>query len=355
MMNEKQSQILQYINFANLSGSITTVEGLDQYFSINKNDLRNVTARFPLRITPHYLSLIKGTKDPLWRQVVPDLKELKEDRESLDPLCEEKQSPVENLIHRYPDRVLFLVSDQCAMYCRYCMRKRMMKKSFQVTEKTINEGLLYIRRTKTIQEVILSGGDPLMLTDESLHRILKGLREISHVDILRIHTRIPCAMPQRVTNNLAGMLKQFHPLFINIQFNHPDEITKPSETACGRLAKAGIPLGSQTVLLKGVNDDPVVLKTLFTKLLKIRIRPYYLHHPDVIKGTGHFRNSIHTGLKLLKSIQGRISGMAMPHYMIDLPGGGGKIPLLPESIKKIKNGVILVESFNGQVYEYPEN
>ncbi len=317
------------------------------------DDLGKVVAQFPFRITPYFLSLIKTPDSPLARQAIPDKRELQGSLDALDPLSEEDQSPVENLVHRYPDRVLFLVSDQCAMYCRYCMRKRMAKQPFRVTEKTISEGLAYIRKTPAIREVLLSGGDPLMLTDRALSRIFGKIREIPHVEVIRIHTRIPCTLPDRINGDLAGMLKKFHPLFINIQFNHPDEITQASGAACGTLADAGIALGSQSVLLKGVNDDPDILQKLFTGLLKIRVKPYYLHHPDVVKGTGHFRISISEGLKILKSLQGHISGMAIPHYMIDLPGGGGKIPLVPEYVTHTQTGILKVKSFNGRIYEYP--
>lgn len=334
--------------------SLCDVHELGGRFPSDIAGLGHVAARYPFRITPYFLSLIKTADDPLGLQVIPDERELSGGIPSMDPLCEGKQSPVPHLIHRYPDRVLLLVSDQCAMYCRYCMRKRIMGGPFRITRKSIDDGLNYIQQSPLVREVILSGGDPLMLTDRALERILGRLRDISHVEILRIHTRIPCTMPHRITKDISAMLARFHPLFVNIQFNHPDEITDQASAACSELADAGIPLGSQSVLLKGVNDDPAVLYDLFTKLLKIRVKPYYLHHPDVLKSAGHFRVPISVGLDILKKLQGRISGMAIPQYMIDLPGGGGKIPLLPESIKGRYNGILKVESFDGRVYEYPE-
>ena len=324
-------------------------------FPSDLTGLEKLAARYPFRITPYFLSLIKTPEDPLGRQVIPDERELSDGNYPMDPLCEEKQSPVAHLIHRYPDRVLFLVSDQCAMYCRYCMRKRMVGGSFRITRKSIDDGLGYIKQTPTVREVLLSGGDPLMLTDRALCDILEKLNGIPHVEVVRIHTRIPCSMPGRITTELAAMLARFHPLFVNIQFNHPDEITGPSAAACGLLANAGIALGSQSVLLKGVNDDDEILQKLFTALLKIRVKPYYLHHPDLVKSTDHFRVPVSKGLDILKKLQGRISGMAIPRYMIDLPGGGGKIPLLPEFVKERKNGILKVEGFDGRMYEYPED
>ena len=334
---------------------LSDVRQLGSRFKADFPGLPEVTARYPFRISPYFLSLIQQPDDPLGRQVIPDEKELHSRLCAIDPLSEEDQSPVAHLIHRYPDRALFLVSDQCAMYCRYCMRRRMVGRSQGISRQSIHDGIAYIRKNKSIREVLLSGGDPFMLTNRTLDHILFKLREISHVEVLRIHTRTPGALPHRITEKLAEMLKKYHPLFINIQFNHPAEITDTSTAACTLLADAGIPLGSQTVLLKGINDDPEILKNLFTQLLKIRVKPYYLHHPDVVKGTDHFRIPISKGLKIFKSLQGHISGMAIPRYMIDLPGGGGKIPLLPEFITAHKNGILKVESFDGKIYEYPKD
>ena len=351
--NDKRSP--EYIKSETLENLfLSHVHQLKGRFPTDFPDLDQVAEKYPFRITPYFLSLVKTPEDVLGRQVIPHKKELEEGHYPMDPLCEEEQSPVDHLIHRYPDRVLFLVSDQCAMYCRYCMRKRMTADSFRVTRKSIAEGIGYIKNTPTVREVLLSGGDPLMLADTALEDILSLLKGIPHVEVLRIHTRIPCAMPSRITNKLAEMLARFHPLFINIQFNHPDEITEAAAAACGKLAAAGIALGSQSVLLKGINDDADILKNLFTGLLKIRVKPYYLHHPDVVKGTGHFRVPLSKGLEILRGLRGHISGMAIPHYMIDLPGGGGKIPLLPESVRDWKNGILKVEGFDGKTYEYPD-
>ncbi len=317
-----------------------------------------------MRINRYFLSLIRTPYDPIWKQVIPDIAELDDysntgnNLKKLsfledDPLYEERQSPVPNLIHRYPDRVVFLVSGQCALFCRYCMRKRKVGDSYAITNESINAGLEYIQKKKEIRDVILSGGDPLMLDDESLCKILKEVRSIPHVEIIRIHTRIPSAFPMRITHNLANMLKAFHPLYINTHFNHPDEITAESAQACSILADAGIPLGCQTVLLKGVNDNPSVMKQLMQKLLMIRVRPYYIHHPDLIRGTGHFHPSLEKGLAVMQSLRGHISGIGVPQYMIDLPGGGGKIPLLPEYIIKKKPETWFIRNYEGKIFEYP--
>ena len=336
------------------SESLVTPESLAEIFSIDQNAVLRVTRKYPMRINPYFLSLIKKAGDPLGKQVIPDLAEL--DQEIFlkpDPLWEEPQSPGPHLIHRYPDRVVFMVSNQCAIYCRHCMRKRRVGQEKQVSKSAIDRGIEYIRSTPAVRDVIISGGDPLMLSKDRLKKILFQIRQIPHVEIIRIHTRIPCAQPERIDKSLTHMLKQFHPLYINIQFNHPDEITPQSTAACSALADAGIPLGSQTVLLKGVNDDPKVMMNLMQRLLKIRVRPYYLHHADPIEGTRHFRTSIETGLKIMRHLRGRLSGMGVPQYMIDLPGGGGKVPLLPEYVLESSPNKLKVRNFEGEVFTYP--
>ncbi len=342
-----QEKYIKHIRIAGLGD-------LEKKFPIEKEGLQSVISRYPMKITPYFLSLITGAKTPLGMQVIPDQKELDDGFGVEDPLCEEKQSPVSNLIHRYPDRVLFLVSRQCAVHCRYCMRKRIMGQPFHAAMDGIEEGISYIRQTRTVREVLLSGGDPLLLTNDYLGKILEAVKGAAHVKLLRIHTRVPGVMPDRISPDLVRMLKTFQPLYVNIQFNHPDEITRRSAEACRQLADAGIPLGSQTVLLRGVNDTPAVMERLFFELLAIRVRPYYLHHPDLVKGTGHFRTSLTCGFDILKSLQGKISGMAMPRYMIDLPGGGGKVPLQPDAVVETENGSLKVRSFNGRIYEYPD-
>lgn len=336
-----------------LLNSVVTANQLSKYLPVETIKIQNVIKRYPMRINPYYLSLIRKKGDPIWKQAVPDQSEIGDGHLMDDPLSEEIQSPVPNLTHRYPDRVLFLISNQCAMYCRYCMRKRKVGNPFVVNEDTINKGIEYIQKHSTIRDVLVSGGDPLLLEDDDLKRILTRLRAIPHVEIIRIHTRVPCTLPQRITKNLAKILTCLHPIFINTHFNHPDEITFEAAKACAMIADAGIPLGCQTVLLKGVNDCPSVMKLLMQKLLKIRVKPYYIHHADLVKGTGHFRTSIKEGLKIMKALRGYTSGLCVPYYVIDLPGGGGKVPLLPEYIKGEDNGKLIVENYNGEIFEYP--
>jgi len=354
-----------------LASSIVTSSGLAEVLPVLVEDVGAVIEKYPMRINSYFLSLIlkegasnrttqkKGVaagKGPLWQQAVPNIEEL-DQKSDADPLWEEAQSPLPNLIHRYPDRVVFMVSNRCAMYCRHCMRKRRVGDhdgNFNVTEKTINEGIKYITSTPSVKETILSGGDPLMLSDKRVFDILNRLNAITHLDLIRIHTRVPSTLPQRITPSLVSLLKGFHPIYINIQFNHPDEITPEATLACSRLADAGIPLGSQTVLLKGVNDDPEVMMHLMRKLLTIRVRPYYLHHGDPVCGTLHFRTSVKKGLDIMETMRGRLSGIGVPHYMIDLPEGGGKVPLLPAYVRrKERDGRFPVKNYLGKLYDYP--
>ncbi len=340
--NSEEQQALEHCNFSLLTS----------HFSLLTSHFSLIIERYPMRINPYYLSLIQTPEDPIWKQAVPNIAELHDPHGTDDPLTEEKQSPVPNLIHRYPDRVVFLVSAQCAVFCRYCMRKRKVGSPFSVTDKTISAGLDYIQNNSQIRDVILSGGDPLLLDDDLLYDILKKIRSISHVEIIRIHTRIPCTLPQRVTSDLADILKTFHPLYINTHFNHPREITPESTAACNTLADAGIPLGCQTVLLKGVNDNPEVMKRLMRQLLMIRVKPYYIHQLDLARGTRHFQTSPETGLYIMNNLRGHTSGLCVPHLMIDLPGGGGKIPLVPEYVTERKQDKWLIKNYEGKIYEY---
>ncbi len=337
-----------------LASSIISAGDLAEYFSINPVKVEKVTKLFPMLINPYYLSLIKKKGDPLWKQAVPDEKELENYDYSDDPLHEEAQAPVLNIVHRYPDRVLFLVSSRCAVYCRFCMRKRMIGGP-GVTEKRLEDGINYIRQEKKIREILVSGGDPLLLENEQLENILARLHSISHVEVIRIHTRVPSALPQRVTKKLADMLKKYHPVFLNIHVNHHWEITPESKRACAILADAGIPLGSQTVFLKGVNDNAGEIKCLMRGLLSIRVRPYYIHHPDCVKGTGHFRFPVEKGMDIMKNLYGHISGMCIPQYMIDLPGGWGKVPIVPEYVEKRDKENLIVKNYQGVVCKYPNN
>ncbi|MDY6974305.1 MAG: KamA family radical SAM protein, partial [Thermodesulfobacteriota bacterium] len=304
-------------------------------------------------VNPYYLSLIKHKGDAIYRQCIPDIRETADERGLEDPLNEEKLSPVPGVTHRYPDRVLFLVSARCAMYCRFCNRKRKVGRHSLVTRESVREGLGYIRGHHEIRDVLLSGGDPLLLDNHELYLILKELRSMSHVEIIRIGTRVPCTLPQRVTPQLAKMLGKFHPLYINTHFNHPSEITADASLACRRLADAGIPLGCQTVLLKGINDDPPVIRELMQKLLTIRLRPYYLFQADLAKGTAHFWTPISKGLEIMAGLQGHTSGLCVPHFAIDLPGGGGKVPLLPEYVMGANENGLFIKNYAGKEHRYP--
>ncbi|MBI5556225.1 MAG: KamA family radical SAM protein [Deltaproteobacteria bacterium] len=318
-----------------LKNSITRAEDLPVAFGPIDEGVALASQVYPMRINPYYLSLIRQKGDPLWKQAVPCLEELRDDVCFEDPLNEENLSPVPNLIHKYPDRVLFLVCSQCAMYCRFCTRKRKVGTSRMViTRESLAAGIAYIENHPEIRDVLISGGDPLLLSDEQLDEILTAVRRIPTVEIIRIGTRVPCTLPMRVTVRLAGMLKKFHPLYINTHFNHPAEITPEAAKACGRLAGAGIPLSCQTVLLRGVNDDPLTMRELMQKLLRIRVRPYYLFQADMTRGTNHFRTPVALGKEIMRSLIGHTSGLAVPTYALDAPGGGGKIPLLPDYVRE---------------------
>lgn len=332
------------------SESITSLDELGRLFPIDVESLYPVTDRYPLRITRSYLNLIREKNDPIWRQCIPDQRELDQDHLSIDPLNEKGFSPVPGLIHRYSDRVVLLASSVCSTLCRFCTRKnRMGRESGSRT--LLKPAVEYIEKRPAIREVILSGGDPLLLTDDELEMILIGLGKIPHLKIVRIHTRTPATLPERITLRLCRMLKQYHPLYVNTQFNHPVEITPLSAIACARLADAGIPLGNQSVLLKGVNDDPEVMKQLMQKLLTIRVRPYYLHQMDLVKGTGHFRTSVQKGLEIMAYLRGHISGMATPTYVIDLPGGKGKVAVLPDDVKR-RGQRYFLRNDRGEMMEY---
>ena len=332
--------------------AITRPEELAARHSVDVAAMQSVVERYPMRITPYYLGLIKEPGDPLWLQCVPDARELGDDLLLSDPLNEEGLSPVPGLIHRYPDRVVLLVSSSCATLCRFCMRKnRTAPEGVTNADTLLGDSLNYIGKAPAIRDVILSGGDPLLLSDEALEDLLSRLRAISHVEMIRINTRIPVTLPERITMRLCRMLKRHHPIYVSVHFNHPSEITPESSEACARLADAGVPLGSQTVLLKGVNDDITVMKQLMQKLLAIRVRPYYIHQMDLVKGTGHFRTRVEKGLEIMAGLRGHTSGLAIPYYVIDLPGGKGKVPLLPHDVQK-KGGVLVLRNYQGEIVEY---
>lgn len=330
----------------------TNPEELAKILDIDVQELKETHQEFPLRLNPYYLSLIKEKGDPIWKQAVPDTQELISNGID-DPLAEEEDSPTPHITHRYPDRVLFYVNSNCSMYCRFCTRKRKVGNPKSIHKDGIKAGVEYIKQHPEIRDVIISGGDPLMLTDLRLDYILKKVRAIKHVQIIRIGTRIPVTLPQRITEKLCNVLKQYHPLYINTHFNHPQEITPESKKACNMLADVGIPLGNQTVLLKGVNDKPAVMKELMQKLLTIRVRPYYLFQADLVKGTNHFQTSVQTGLDIIEALRGHTSGLAVPHYVIDAPGGGGKIALTPNPVVSSDADELVLKNYEGEIFRYP--
>jgi KamA family protein len=335
------------------SAFITTPEHLAQALGIPVEPLRAVHDVYPLRVSRYYLDLIRQHGLPLWRQAVPDPQELADPIGLTDPLDEENLSPTPCLVHKYPDRALLLVAGECAMYCRFCTRKRKVGKPEMIIDDTaINAGLDYLRHTPTISDVLVSGGDPFMLPVTRLERILKALRAIPSIATIRIGTRVPCTLPMRVTPRLAEMLKKYHPLYVNTHFNHPAEITTEAELACARLADAGIPLGCQTVLLRGVNDSAEIIQELLYQLIRIRVKPYYLFQADLTKGTAHFRTSVDCGLAIMRRLIGHVTGLAVPTYALDAPGGGGKIPLTPAYIRHLGETLAFV-TYQGHNCSYP--
>jgi len=337
-----------------LKQSVSSVDQLVEKFEIKKEVAEKLNEFFLARINPYYLSLIRYPGDPIWLQAVPDEVELYDIDASDDPLNEESMSPVPNITHRYPDRVLFLTTSQCGLYCRFCTRKRKVGDSSKINMKEFESAFKYLEDHTEVNDVILSGGDPLMLSDNMLEKILVRLRQIPHIQIIRLGTKMPCVLPQRITPQLCEMLRKYHPIYVNTHFNHPWEITEESKKACEMLVDAGCPVGCQTVLLKGVNDDPEVMKELMKKLLAIRVRPYYIYQADLTKGANHFRTPIDVGLEIMDNLRGHISGLAVPHFVIDAPGGGGKIPLLPEYVLARDKEKIILRNFRNEVFEYPD-
>jgi lysine 2,3-aminomutase len=332
---------------------ISTIQDLSQYFDLNTENIKRVVDKYPMRIHPYVLGLMsQNSNDPVANQFIPKIDELADNFGDADPLTEQQQSPVSQIVHRYPDRVVFLISNTCPSFCRFCMRKRFIGKQPQVSKSSINSGLAYIARTKAIQEVILSGGEPFMQSNTSLFEILDQLRQISHVKIIRIHSRIPILMPHRITLDLVHQLRKYHPIYIIIHVNHVKEISKESQTVIQNFVDAGFPIGSQTVLLKDINDNPDTMIELMQTLLAMRVRPYYIHQMDDTKGTSHFQTNIETGIQIMTYLRGRISGMGVPQYMIDLPGGGGKIPLLPNYILDHTDSSWTFRNFEGKPYKW---
>jgi lysine 2,3-aminomutase len=347
-----------------IANTIRTVEEIEKILDIRfeekkKRALQITLDRFPMAITPYYLSLIDSSdfeNDPVFRQAFPDIRELEiSDADMLDPLAEEHDSPVTGITHRYPDRVLFHVSNSCAMYCRHCTRKRKVgDKDFIPSKDKIMAGIEYIKAHPEVRDVLLSGGDPLMLSDEMLIYILDEVSKIKHVEVMRIGTRTPVVLPYRITQELAMKLSKYDNLWINTHFNHPKELTKDAKVAVDRLVKAGIPMGNQSVLLADVNDCPRIMKKLVQKLVQFRIRPYYLYQCDLSEGLEHFRTYIGKGIEIMESLRGHTSGFAIPTYVIDAPGGGGKIPVMPNYLISWSTNKVILRNYEGVITTYQE-
>jgi lysine 2,3-aminomutase len=345
-----------------LKHRITKLEQLERLLPVLTPEERAGTllanTKLSLAITPYFFNLIDPADDrcPIRRQVIPRIEEVQTAPWELsDPCGEDQASPVPGLVHRYPDRVLFLVTDRCASYCRYCTRSRLVSNASGYDfHPEFDRQLDYIRRHPEIRDVLLSGGDPLLFSDAKLGQLLESLRAIPHVEFLRIGTRIPVFLPQRITAELCAQLRRFHPLFISIHSNHPRELTTEVRDALGRLADSGIPLGNQSVLLRGVNDDAQVMRALVQKLLRCRVKPYYLYQCDLISGSAHLRASVREGLQIMESLRGHTTGYAVPQYVIDAPGGGGKVPVNPDYVLSHNNDRVVLRNFEGRVFEYPE-
>ena len=314
--------------------------------------------KLALGITPYFFNLIDPADEycPIRWQVIPRIEETNTAPwEMSDPCGEDSHSPVPGLVHRYPDRVLFLVTDRCAAYCRYCTRSRLVSNASGYDfHPEFDRQIEYVRRHPEVRDVLLSGGDPLLFSDEKLEFLLNRLREIPHVEFLRIGTRIPIFLPQRITPELCAMLRKYHPLFISIHSNHPRELTTEVRDALGRLADAGIPLGNQSVLLRNVNDDPEVMKAQVQKLLMCRVKPYYIYQCDLIAGSSHLRAGVRRGLEIMEQLRGHTTGYAVPQFVIDAPGGGGKVPVNPDYILSRDEDRVVIRNYEGKVFEYPE-
>ena len=340
---------------------ITTIEQMEEIIHLipeESEGIKHSKGRLAMAVTPYFASLMDPTNAtcPIRKQAIPRVEECHLSKNDMvDPCGEDKDSPVPGLVHRYPDRVLLLVTDQCAVYCRYCTRRRLVGANERsITQGNFEEALKYLKSHRKVRDVLLSGGDPLLLENERLEELLSRLRAVPHIELLRIGTRAPVTLPQRITTGLVRMLKKYHPLMISIHFTHPKEITDAVRRACGELADAGIPLGSQTVLLKGINDKPHIMKKLVQELLKIRVRPYYIYQCDLATGTEHFRTSVATGIQIIEKLRGHTTGYAVPTYVVDAPGGGGKIPLAPVSLVSRAKGKVVLKNYEGTLFEYPE-
>lgn len=340
---------------------INTFEKLSniKFSDSERAELQKTIEKFPISITPYYLSLIKAENyknDPVFKQAFPDPRELIISKADFaDPLDEDKDSPVCGITHRYPDRVLFHISNMCSMYCRHCTRKRKVgDNDFIPNKENILKGIEYIKNTPVVRDVLLSGGDPFMLSDEYLDWILSELQQIPHIEVIRIGTRMPVVLPYRITDSLVSILKKYKPIWLNTHFNHPREITADAIEALDKLAEAGIPLGNQSVLLAGVNDCVYIMKKLVRKLVQNRVRPYYLYQCDLTVGLSHFRTPIGKGIEIIESLRGHTSGFAIPTYVVDAPGGGGKIPIMPNYLVSWSANKVILRNFEGIITTYQE-
>lgn len=340
---------------------IETLEDLKKYVSLTPEEeegVKKTLQTLRMAITPYYVSLIDPNNPdcPVRKQAVPTGKETYQSpADLLDPLHEDEDSPVPGLTHRYPDRVLLLITDMCSMYCRHCTRRRFAgQKDGESAIERIDRAIEYIARTPQVRDVLLSGGDALMVSDERLEYIISRLRQIPHVEIVRIGSRTPVVCPQRITDDLVNMLKKYHPIWLNTHFNHPQEVTKEAAEACAKLANAGIPLGNQTVLLRGVNDCVNTMKKLMHELVKMRVRPYYIYQCDLSMGIEHFRTPVSKGIEIIEGLRGHTSGYAVPTFVVDAPGGGGKTPVMPQYVISQAPGKVVLRNFEGVITTYTE-
>jgi lysine 2,3-aminomutase len=340
---------------------ITTKDEIAARLPLTPDELAGLDAapgHFRVAVTPYYFSLIDRDHPscPVRMQVIPRAAELEnEPGDLIDPLGEDAHSPATGIFHRYPDRCLLLALDRCAIYCRHCNRRRLVgQEESPISRQDLAEAIAYIRRTPAIRDVLISGGDPLTLSTDRLEEIIAAVRAIPHVEIIRVGTRVPVVLPMRVDDELCAMLRRYHPLFINTHFNHPKELTPLARAACERLADAGIPLGNQTVLLRGVNSSPRVMRKLFTELLRCRVRPYYLFQGDVAAGTSHLRTSVETGIEIMQQLRGHISGLAVPHLVIDTPGGMGKVSIGPDYVVARNDDHWTLRNYEGRLVDYPQ-
>lgn len=343
--------------FKNRIRDVDTLKKLIDLSHEEEKFLRECLSHFRMAITPYYACLInpEDKNCPVRRQCIPSPQEMEVSSfELADPLAEERDTKAPGIVHRYPDRVLFMITRKCAMYCRHCTRRRLAgDEDFSISSRDVDLALEYIKNHKEVRDVLLSGGDPLVLSENFLESIIKRLRAIPHVEIIRIGTRTPVVLPMRITDELLDMLRKYHPIWINTHFNHPNEITEAAAKACRKIVDAGIPLGNQTVLLKGVNDSAEVVKELCLKLVRNRIRPYYLYQCDLAQGINHFRTPVEKGLEIMSKLRGYISGFAVPTYVIDAPGGGGKIPVNVRYVEEINDHEVKMRNYKGECYIYP--